>query len=488
MIYIYTSLQSSGLLLYFSVVPRINHLLRTVPPDLVLPLAHGHDNAIFTAFTNLFGIPDESCWDAELHDVTWDMTRSQAQLPIRLGGGGLRNSVRTSTSAYWASWADCLPGLVERFPTTGAEISLRLTLLDLQAPAEDYEGPDCLVEVANSAQSCTKTGWHDRPNWINLLAGERPPNKPDNYQVLGEWSHGWQFFASYAAEEAEFFNLLRALAWPSTRTNAAAAGKARMHSCRGPFSGVWLTVCPTSPALQFSNVDLLGAMRLRLGLAIAFEDDDAHGHVAMATSFGGGINARHTSLITAWRQVFTEAGALIPDRHVERLLSRTHVRVPAHDQRRMDLVVPGLQVERGLPLFCDVTVLSPIARTGCARPGTSNRGGRLLEMAEQDNDDNYRPVLDSGIAALKCLGCEVFGRWSSDCASLVPAMAIQRTKALHIRVRRGLALSLQRRWWGILGVALQKAVAHQIQQFRHGGADLLTASLEEPHFLADLDV
>ena len=67
-------------------------------------------------------------------------------------------------------------------------------------------------------------------------------------------------------------------------------------------------------------------------------------------------------------------------------------------------------------------------------------------------------------------------------------MALQRTKALHVRVRRGLALSLQRRWWGILGVALQKAVAHQIQQFQHGGADLLTASLEEPHFLADLDV
>ena len=67
-------------------------------------------------------------------------------------------------------------------------------------------------------------------------------------------------------------------------------------------------------------------------------------------------------------------------------------------------------------------------------------------------------------------------------------MALQRTKGLHVRVRRGLAITLQRRWWGILGVALQKAVAHQIQCFHTGGADLHATALEEPYFLADLDV
>ena len=208
----------------------------------------------------------------------------------------------------------------------------------------------------------------------------------------------------------------------------------------------------------------------------------------MATSFGGGIDARHSIFIAAWRQVFIEAGGRIPDRNVERLLSRTYVQVPAHDLRRMDLVVPGFSVEHGVPLFCDVTVLSPITRIGEARPGTSNRGGRLLETAHQDNEDNYRPVVDSGIASLKCLGCEVFGRWSADCVQMVPAMALQRTKGLHVRVRRGLALALQRRWWGVLSIALQKAVANQVQNFASGGADLFVLASEEPTFLADLDV
>ena len=49
---------------------------------------------------------------------------------------------------------------------------------------------------------------------------------------------------------------------------------------------------------------------------------------------------------------------------------------------------PGLNVARGLPLFCDVTVLTPLTTVGGARPGTSNRGGALLEQAQRSNDGN----------------------------------------------------------------------------------------------------
>ena len=37
-------------------------------------------------------------------------------------------------------------------------------------------------------------------------------------------------------------------------------------------------------------------------------------------------------------------------------LANTHVLVHPDDLRRLDLVVPGLHVGRGLPLFCDVTI------------------------------------------------------------------------------------------------------------------------------------
>ena len=54
-------------------------------------------------------------------------------------------------------------------------------------------------------------------------------------------------------------------------------------------------------------------------------------------------------------EVFVEAGGSVPDRSIERMLRDTHVPVPPADMRRLDLIVPGLGSDRGLPLFCDVT-------------------------------------------------------------------------------------------------------------------------------------
>ena len=94
-------------------------------------------------------------------------------------------------------------------------------------------------------------------------------------------------------------------------------------------------------------------------------------------------------MIAAYRQVLIEAGGEVPDRNVERLLRRTHVPVPADSLLRIDLLAPGLNVASGLPLFCDVTILSPLTHGGSARPGTSNVGGFLLARAQCDNDATF---------------------------------------------------------------------------------------------------
>ena len=101
--------------------------------------------------------------------------------------------------------------------------------------------------------------------------------------------------------------------------------------------------------------------------------------------------------LAAWKQVLKEAGSIIPNRNIERQLRRTHIPVPHDDQRRIDIIAPCLNVALGLPLFCDVTVISPITGNGNARSGTSNSGGRLLELAERENNDTYREVVSSGL-------------------------------------------------------------------------------------------
>ena len=226
-------------------------------------------------------------------------------------------------------------------------------------------------------------------------------------------------------------------------------------------------------------------MRRRLGLAISYDGPDTHGHYRINDNRGARWQTRHTTMLKAWRQVFSEAGGLIPDRNIEKLLRNTHIPVPPGDNRRMDIVVHCLNVARGLPLFCDATVVSPITRTGQPRPGTSNKNGKLLEDAERENNDTYWEVENSGLGALYSLGAETYGRWSKQCVDLVPALAQERGQSVHSRIRRGVIQGLLQRWWGILGVALQRAVAHSVL---HETADLPIVHAEPSYALAVPDL
>ena len=134
------SLQSAWLLLYYCAVPRLNHLLRTLPPTIVQYIATQHDPTILDTFQRLFGISTCDSWDQQLHGVAYDTWILQAQLPLRMGGMGLRNSSRTAPATYWASWADVVPDLLRRFPAIGRNILHHLTAYAAGA----HVGPYCL--------------------------------------------------------------------------------------------------------------------------------------------------------------------------------------------------------------------------------------------------------------------------------------------------------------------------------------------------------
>ena len=101
-----------------------------------------------------------------------------------------------------------------------------------------------------------------------------------------------------------------------------------------------------------------------------------------------------------------------------------------------------------------------------------------------DNDRNYAEVDQSGLGVLYCLGAEVFGRWGAQCVQLVPALAKERARGVHVRLRRGTAILLLRRWWGIRGIGLQRSVAHVI--CHDNGTDLVRTHLEPATLLGDL--
>ena len=183
--------------------------------------------------------------------------------------------------------------------------------------------------------------------------------------------------------------------------------------------------------------------------------------------------------------MLVEAGAFIPRRNVERMLRNTQMRVAGDDFRRVDLVVPGLEVAGGLPLFCDVTCVSPVTGDGRGAGGCLlDAGGAVRRAHRHCHAVDYPDVDSGGVARLLCLGVEVFGHWGADSLWVVRRAARARCAELPPRVRRGTELRLLRRWFGLLGVATQR-VCTQALLFG-AGADVPSDLVESVPRLADL--
>ena len=110
--------QAAWLILSMCVTVRPNYLLRSLPPNTTQSFAKHHDDSVWKCICELLGT-----------DAGETNARQLAELPLRLGGLGLRSAVRTAPSAFLASWADCMPTLAKRYPQAA-----RRLLQELECP------------------------------------------------------------------------------------------------------------------------------------------------------------------------------------------------------------------------------------------------------------------------------------------------------------------------------------------------------------------
>ena len=85
----------------------------------------------------------------------------------------------------------------------------------------------------------------------------------------------------------------------------------------------------------------------------------------------------------------------------------------------------------------------------------------------------------SAHASLVVLGCEAYGRWSTDAISLMRELAKLKAAEAPARLRTVAEFAWLNRWWGIVGVGVQRAVAESL--LWHGGADLLGQHADRRH-------
>ena len=459
--------QSAWLLLYFCAAPRANYIIRSTPPRQSMHYARAHDNLVLECLAQMLHLPLDLLGLAHV--------RQQIQMPMRLGGLGLQSAEQMSQAAYWASWADVLPSLHARVPRFWP-IFMR-NMVALGVSIEPEAGMSAFRDLHESAVALQLQGYANIPSWNDLARGRRPsPEDPFDAINGALTGRGWQKEAA-KCKINHSWEIYFATLFPSA--------KARIRSAAGANASHWLTAIPFEQATQLDAPIFRCALMRRLGLPVAATADFCEGCNAVLDDMGfhrttcmrtGRVQTRHTFLIKAWRRVFREAGINIPQRNCERTLNTTHINRGSGDLRRMDLIFPGVDgVSGGMPVFADITCVSPLHGNGTPMPDAADNDGAAVCRAERRNrEDDYPDVEASPHAALLCLGVETYGRWSNHCLTLVRQLAKAKARNITQDMRRPLELAFHRRWWSLLSVAVQRAVAEAI--LRPSGADLLSAA------------
>ena len=137
---------------------RANYALRVIRPELARHFAQAHDAGLWRCLCVILRVGEDKC-DA--------LAKDAASLPLSMGGLGLRSAVRTSSSAHWASWADSLSMVRERYPGVADMIV-------------DALGSDPATPILSTT---VRVGNFEPPNWASLSHGAHlPPREPDEFE------------------------------------------------------------------------------------------------------------------------------------------------------------------------------------------------------------------------------------------------------------------------------------------------------------------
>ena len=172
-------LQSAWLLLLHCASAHANYFLRAVDPGSSVDFARAHDDDIWQC----------TCDILQVDPVQARSVKDVASLPLVPGGLGLRSAERVRVSAFWASWADCIPTIHERHPVV-ADVLVR--------QLEGHPHTPCLRAASEAAWSLH--GGVEPPSWIAVRDGTRPETRePEEYEPGS--TRGWQHEAASRVDQ-----------------------------------------------------------------------------------------------------------------------------------------------------------------------------------------------------------------------------------------------------------------------------------------------
>ena len=191
-----------------------------------------------------------------------------------------------------------------------------------------------------------------------------------------------------------------------------------------------------------------------VGVANPYGDHRA----ACATT--GVLRARAAPIERAVARICREAGARVA---VNVPLSRMNLAVPVTDARQIEVLANDLPLWHGAQLAVDVTLVSPLGRTGQVRHASdANPGAAILAASQRKREHTYPEFSGSRRCHLLILGLEVGGRWGEEAADFLRALAHARARTAPALLRSAAVQAYVHRWAGLLSVAAQRALAETL--------------------------
>ena len=442
-------LQAAWLLLSHCAASRANYYLRALPLSGSLRFANRHDGDLRACLSRMLDV-----------DIEADSYQGEVmQLPLRLGGLGLRSALRTRAASSWASWADGISMIRERNPSTARDIMQTLN-----------SGQGDIPQVLGDLNECRDTlhneGFTLLPTWEEIANGVRPPASDPNATEPGEWAHGWQY---HAASARETFHREA-----SVMATASFAQRALLRSQSGPASGAHLSSIPTSDLIAFSSqcfkVLLLRRLRLRVPASSRHcrcgGQLDPLGDHRTACPRAGVLGPRGFALEAAAARISREAGARVVNNCFLRDLN---LDVPPEDGRRLEVVANNLPLWNGAQLAIDTTLVSPLRGNGTHMPNTHAFDGLAARRARRRKENTYPELLrQNGRVRLVVLALETGGRWSQESIDFITKLAQARARSAPLAMCSSVAGGWNRRWINLFACASQRSVALSLLELPAG--------------------
>ncbi|XP_062512057.1 uncharacterized protein LOC134187899 [Corticium candelabrum] len=338
---------------------KLNHILRTVPPDKVLGQLQSFDINLRKTL--------ESIVDCSLSESSWQ----QATLPIRLGGLGLREASRCHPAAYLSS--------------CNSSRHLASYLLSMSSQWN--------MSYSDEGQAIVFPGESTAQDFLQL------PLPDNNHKIDSTSQHQLQLRLDSAL-------------WSSLKESASIRDRARLNTISGQHTGAWLRAIPNpNLGLSMPKREFSVALRIWLGIPIFPSPNSKRcpcGNII--DKFGDhllGCN-QGQSLTTKRHDALCEVvyNALLTDDS----RCRREARCSSSNQTRPgDVYHPDF--ERGLPAYFDLSVRSSLQPSFLTQ--AASHPGAASDAGEMEKDERHHLNVSSTGSLFHPLVVETLGLWTA---------------------------------------------------------------------------